>query len=58
MVDWGKIWYKYKPTIVMVPALIGLHYGWFYLQGNEKLYPYAGSKLTEQPIVTVRNYFV
>lgn len=53
MVDWGKIWNNNKPTIVMVPALIALHYGWFYLQGNEELYPNAGPKLTEQPIVTV-----
>lgn len=51
-------WEKYKPTLVIVPCLVALHYGWFWLQGNENIYPQAnGVKLTEQPIVTVRIHF-
>lgn len=49
-----SIWQKYKPIIVMVPSLVALHYGWFWLQGNESIYPQQyGPKLEEQPIVTV-----
>lgn len=49
-----SIWEKYKPIIVMVPSLVALHYGWFWLQGNESIYPQKyGPKLEEQPIVTV-----
>lgn len=49
----ASFWEKFKPAIVLAPALVALHYGWFYIQGNEKLYPQKGEKLTEQPIVTV-----
>lgn len=42
----------YLPLIVMVPGLVGVHYGWFLLQQNEKLVP-KGQQVNEQPIVTV-----
>lgn len=41
-----------RPTLFMIGGLIGLHYGWFVLQQNEKLVP-KEEQLTEQPIVTV-----
>lgn len=53
-----SFWEKYKPLIVMVPAIVGLHIGWFWLQGNEALNPEAkNEKLTEQPIVSVGLHF-
>lgn len=50
-------WEKYKPVIVMVPTIVAIHYGWFWLQGNEAINPNANKgKITEQPIITVRNH--
>lgn len=46
------IWKGYAPIIVLVPALVGIHYGWFYLQQNDRLVP-KSQQLTEQPIVSV-----
>lgn len=48
----------YKPCIVMIPAIVALHFIWFKIQQNEKLVP-KGEQLTEQPLVTVsaRNMF-
>lgn len=39
-------------AIVMIPAIIGLHYGWNLLQNNENLVT-ADQKITGQPIVAV-----
>lgn len=43
---------KYKPIIVMSTGLIAVHYGWFYLQKNERIVP-VSEQLTEFPITTV-----
>lgn len=40
---------QYKVLIVMVPSIIGIHYGWYYLQQAACEVP-----LTEQPIVSVK----
>lgn len=43
---------KIRPTLIMVSAIVGLHYGWFLLQQNERLVP-KEEQLSEQPILTV-----
>lgn len=50
----GTLWKNYAPVIVLVPAIVGIHYGWYLLQQNEKLVP-KHQQVREQPIVTVRN---
>lgn len=50
----STLWKKYAPVIVLVPAIVGIHYGWFLLQQNEKLVP-KDQQVKEQPIVTVRH---
>lgn len=54
-----RLWKDYAPVIVLVPTIIGFHYGWFLLQQNEKLVP-KEKQTTEQPIVAVSesNHFV
>lgn len=41
-------------ALVMIPSIIGLHYGWSELQGNTNLVP-DGTRI-EQPIYSVRDY--
>ena len=47
-------------VIVMVPSIIGMHFGWTSLQSNKRLVP-DHQEISEQPIFTVikfYNYFV
>lgn len=44
-------------AIVMIPSIIGLHYGWNILQNNENLVT-AEQKITEQPIIAVSFWFM
>lgn len=48
----STLWKNYSPVIVLVPAIVGIHYGWFLLQQNEKLVP-KDQQVTEQPIISV-----
>lgn len=50
----STLWKKYAPVIVLVPAIVGIHYGWYLLQQNEKLVP-KDQQVREQPIITVSN---
>lgn len=44
--------------LVMVPSIIGIHYGWMWLQGLDSLNKGNTKPLTEQPIVSVnKNIF-
>lgn len=43
---------KYKPLVVMIPAIIAIHYGWFLLQKDERIVP-KSEQLTELPVITV-----
>lgn len=45
-----QIWKNYGPIVVFVPALIGIHYGWFALQ--QRFVP-EDARLSEQPILSV-----
>jgi hypothetical protein len=38
-------------AIVMIPSIIGVHYGWSFLQNNEELIPKEDKK--EQPIFSI-----
>lgn len=42
-------------AIVMIPTIVGMHFGWSMLQDNKKLVP-EGKKI-DQPIYSVSNYF-
>lgn len=48
----STIWKKYSPVIVLVPAIVGIHYGWYLLQQNERIVP-RDQQVREQPIVSV-----
>lgn len=43
---------RWSVTIVMIPALVGMHWGWFVLHKNEALVPKHQQK-DELPIVSV-----
>lgn len=44
---------KHLVTIVMIPMIIGIHYGWNYLQHNKALVP-EEEQQQELPILSVR----
>ena len=43
---------KYLVTIVMIPSLIGVHWGWYQLQQNDALVPEHERR--EMPLAKVR----
>lgn len=43
---------KFKPLVVMIPAIFAIHYGWFLLQKDERIVP-KSEQLTELPVITV-----
>ena len=47
-----ELFTRYLPTIVMVPAIVGIHYGWRTLQNNEVLV--SKDEKRELPILIVR----
>lgn len=44
--------------LVMVPGIVGFHYGWMWLQGLDELNQGKHKPLTEQPIVSVNRQCV
>ncbi|XP_001866613.2 uncharacterized protein LOC6049926 [Culex quinquefasciatus] len=47
---------RWSVTIVMIPALVGMHWGWFVLHKNEALVPKHQQK-DELPIVSAARKF-
>lgn len=46
----STVWKNYGSVMVFVPALVGIHWGWFALQ--QRMVP-PDQQVKEQPIVTV-----
>lgn len=48
---------KHLVWVVMVPGIVGLHWGWYKLQHNEKFVKKEDQIINDQPIFIV-SYFI